>query len=45
MKLDFENETMKIYSTRKIEKDEEIFVSYGPKYWLIRDFWKKAIGE
>jgi hypothetical protein len=45
IKLNFENETMTIYSIRKIEKDEEIFVSYGPKYWLIRDFWKNAIGE
>jgi len=45
IKLNFENETMTIYSIRKIEKNEEIFVSYGPKYWLIRDFWKNAIGE
>jgi hypothetical protein len=44
MILDFETETIKIYSTKIIEKDEEIFVSYGPKYWLIRDFWKKTIG-
>jgi len=45
VKLDFETETLKIYSTRIIGKDEEIFVFYGPKYWLIRDFWKKTIGK
>jgi hypothetical protein len=27
------------------QKDEEIFVNYGKKYWLIREFWKKASGE
>lgn len=42
--LDFETETMQIYSSKIIEKDEEIFVSYGPKYWLIREFWKTATG-
>ena len=45
VKLDFEKETIQIYSKRKIEKDEEIFVNYGKKYWLIREFWKKASGE
>jgi len=43
--LDFATETMRIYTTKTIEKDEEILVSYGPKYWLIRDFWKKVGGE
>jgi hypothetical protein len=45
VRLDFEKETIQIYSKRKIEKDEEIFVNYGKKYWLIREFWKKASGE
>ena len=37
--------TIKVEASNKEKKDEEIFVSYGPKYWLIRDFWKNAIGE
>ncbi|MHA8065705.1 SET domain-containing protein-lysine N-methyltransferase [Aquirufa sp. ROCK2-A2] len=45
IKIDFATETMKIYANRIIEKDEEILVNYGPKYWLIREFWKKVSGE
>ena len=29
----------KVWAARDIAIDEEIFVSYGKKYWLIRDFW------
>jgi SET domain-containing protein len=45
MRMDFVSETVRIYSTHAIEKDEEIFVSYGPQYWIIREFWKKVINN
>jgi SET domain-containing protein len=45
LKIDFATEMMQIYSNKTIQKDEEIFVNYGPKYWLIREFWKKVSGE
>lgn len=31
---------MTVNTNRVIKKDEEIFVNYGKKYFLIRDFWK-----
>jgi len=43
--LDFVTETMRVYSIREIGLNEEVFVSYGAKFWIMRDFWKKAIGE
>jgi SET domain-containing protein len=36
----YRSEIMSIHARGRIEKDEEIFISYGKKYWLIRDFWK-----
>lgn len=39
-KLNFKNGVMKIQARDTIKKDEEIFVTYGDKYFLIRDFWK-----
>lgn len=38
--LDFENQVMTIKARQTIQKDEEIFVSYGKKYFMIRNFWK-----
>jgi SET domain-containing protein len=40
--LDFATEIMTIKAGRRIEKDEELFVNYGHKYWLVRDFWKQV---
>lgn len=45
LKLNFETETLQIFSNKNIGRDEEILVSYGPKYWLVRDFWKKILSE
>jgi hypothetical protein len=39
-KLNFRTEVMKVKAARIILKDEEIFVSYGKKYFMIRNFWK-----
>lgn len=39
-KKGYEKEVMTIKAARKIEKDEEIFVTYGKKYFLVRDFFK-----
>ena len=39
LNLNFKTETYQVYAKTKIEKDKEIFVTYGNKYWLIRDFW------
>lgn len=39
-KQDFKTELMTVRAGRAIKKDEEIFVTYGDKYFLIRDFWK-----
>jgi hypothetical protein len=38
--LNFETEVMTIKAKRPIQKDEEIFVTYGRKYFMIRNFWK-----
>ena len=29
----------RIWAERTIEANEEIFINYGHKYWIIRDFW------
>jgi hypothetical protein len=41
-KVDFVKETITIYAQRDIAADEEIFLKYGKKYWIIRDFWKSV---
>jgi len=40
--MNFKTEVATITARRRIEKDEEIFVTYGNKYWIIRDFWKQV---
>lgn len=40
--MNFKNEVATITARRRIEKDEEIFVTYGNKYWIVRDFWKQV---
>lgn len=40
--LNFEKEIMTIKARQTIQKDEEIFVSYGKKYFMIRNFWKNV---
>ncbi|WP_448701650.1 SET domain-containing protein-lysine N-methyltransferase [Mucilaginibacter sp. AW1-3] len=40
--MNFKNEVATITARQRIEKDEEIFVTYGNKYWIIRDFWKQV---
>lgn len=37
---DFNGQTLSVSARQRIEKDEEIFLTYGSKYFLIRDFWK-----
>jgi len=39
-KLNFNTEVMTVKAGRPILKDEEIFVSYGSRYFMIRNFWK-----
>ena len=39
-KLDFSKELLGIKARRRIEKDEELLLTYGDKYFLVRDFWK-----
>jgi hypothetical protein len=39
-KLDFASETMVVKARKRIEKDEELLVNYGDKYFLVRNFWK-----
>lgn len=39
-KLDFNTEIMTIKARQLIIKDEELFLSYGKKYFMIRDFWR-----
>lgn len=38
--LNFETEVMTIKANQLIQKDEEIFLNYGKKYFMIRNFWK-----
>jgi hypothetical protein len=38
--LNFDTEIMTIKAKQTILKDEEIFISYGKKYFMIRNFWK-----
>lgn len=40
--LNFEIEVMSIKARQTIQKDEEIFVNYGKKYFMIRNFWKNV---
>ena len=40
--MNFKTEVATITARQRIEKDEEIFVTYGNKYWIIRDFWKQV---
>ncbi|OCX50636.1 hypothetical protein BEL04_22970 [Mucilaginibacter sp. PPCGB 2223] len=40
--MNFKTEVATITARQRIEKDEEIFVTYGTKYWIIRDFWKQV---
>jgi hypothetical protein len=40
--LNFETEIMTIKAGQIIQKDEEIFVTYGNKYFMIRNFWKNV---
>jgi len=40
--LNFETEIMTIKARQTIQKDEEIFVTYGKKYFMIRNFWKNV---
>lgn len=39
--IDYGNEVFTLIAKQPILKGEEIFVSYGAKYFLIREFWKK----
>jgi SET domain-containing protein len=41
-KLDFETETMSVWANKDILPGEEIFVNYGSKYWVVRDFWAQV---
>jgi SET domain-containing protein len=41
-KLDFAKEVMCVQAHREILPGEEIFVNYGHKYWLVRDFWAQV---
>lgn len=41
-KQDFKTELMTVKAGRAIKKDEELFVTYGDKYFLVRDFWKNV---
>ena len=38
--LNFETEVMTVKARQAIQKDEEIFLNYGKKYFMIRNFWK-----
>lgn len=38
--LNYDTEVMTIKARQTIQKDEEIFVTYGKKYFMIRNFWK-----
>ncbi|WCT11884.1 SET domain-containing protein-lysine N-methyltransferase [Mucilaginibacter jinjuensis] len=40
--LDFDTEVMTIKARQPIQKGEEIFVTYGKKYFMIRNFWKNV---
>ncbi len=40
-KIEFDREVMTIIARRNISKGEEIFVTYGPKYWFFRKLWHK----
>lgn len=37
--LDYSIELMTVHAKQRILENEEIFINYGKKYWMIRDFW------
>lgn len=41
-KNDFASEIITITAIEPIAKDQEIFVSYGHKYFMVRNFWKQV---
>jgi hypothetical protein len=41
-RTDYKTEIRLITAIRRIEQDEEIFVTYGKKYFLLRDFWNNV---
>lgn len=43
--LNFTTEVMTITARENIMKDEEIFVTYGELYWVLRKFWKDLPDE
>ena len=40
--LGYKTEIMTVKARQTIQKDEEIFVNYGKKYFMIRNFWKNV---
>jgi SET domain-containing protein len=38
--LNFNTEVMTVKAKRRISENEELFVNYGNKYFLVRNFWK-----
>jgi len=40
-KRDYTNRTVRLVATRTIKEGEEIFVSYGTKYWIIDQNYQK----
>lgn len=40
--LNFTSEVLTVTTNRDIHQDEELFLNYGNKYFLIRDFMKKV---
>ncbi len=41
-KLNFKDEVINVWAKSDIQPDEEIFLSYGHKYWIVRDFWAQV---
>ena len=41
-KLNFRQEIFQLWAAKRIEKGEEILVTYGDKYFLVRNFWKNV---
>lgn len=42
LKTNFRTEVITIRASKRIEQGAEVFVSYGKKYFLIRDFWRNV---
>lgn len=40
--FDYKKEVFTIIAAKQIKNGEEIFVSYGEKYWLVREFWNQV---